>query len=328
MLQIRMNELSHDDSERLRNELIHVLLDELTYPPFADVYKGIVRIRPVNSQDQRRAREFIEAAQLDHLTTIAITSGALREHLTDLFLRYYEAQVARYPQTAIHQSTIRRIAPQLAQQIQKRLVAHIIDGAHIYFGDPSSARSWQKSTNAAPMPPPWEAIATGSLTLAQALAETRKEAETPLPEPLLDELQAISDMATERLPTIDSATCAKDSPPSTENLLTAPLPQSVDEMIPAPKRGRSDRAIFQQIRDQLLGTMGVAARSYGIAASLDDPAGLLAALREQDLIDEGDLRLAEGVLALCGKVIAADRASIDDYREAMTLYLLFNRRRG
>ncbi len=90
---------------------------------------------------------------------------------------------------------------------------------------------------------------------------------------------------------------------------------------------RNDLANFQQLRQQLLDSMQAAARAYNIQAPPDDPAGLLYVLRQGDLIDATDLRLAEGILALCDRVRREGRAGLDEYRQALTLYLLFHRSR-
>ena len=138
---------------------------------------------------------------------------------------------------------------------------------------------------------------------------------------------ALPEMLTELLPIIRRSQLPPlpaDPPTPSAAPLTAPLPRSV-ELPPDPQEHRGDQAIFLQLREQLMTAMQNAARNYNVTTPPADPAGLLAALRQRNAIDESDLRLAEGVLALSGRVISAGRASIDDYRQALMLYLLFHR---
>ena len=49
------------------------------------------------------------------------------------------------------------------------------------------------------------------------------------------------------------------------------------------------------------------------------------ALRVSGLVDEADLRVAEGILALTDRVSRQGHASLEDYRQAFMLYLLYHR---
>src|SRR5579871_140504 len=88
---------------------------------------------------------------------------------------------------------------------------------------------------------------------------------------------------------------------------------------------RSDKLIFWQLRYQLEAYVRRAARSYGIQTQSGEPYGVLDALRRSGFVDEADLRIAEGILALTDKVTASSSASLDDYRQALMLYLLYHR---
>lgn len=89
--------------------------------------------------------------------------------------------------------------------------------------------------------------------------------------------------------------------------------------------GRGDKLIFWQLRYQLEAYIRRAARSYGVPAMGGDPSSVLDVLRRSGFVDGSDLRIAEGVLALTDRVTATGVATIDDYRQAMLLYLLYHR---
>jgi len=83
--------------------------------------------------------------------------------------------------------------------------------------------------------------------------------------------------------------------------------------------------VFHQLRFQIEGYVRKAARSYGLPDLPGDPTHVIEALRGSNLVDESDLRMAEGVLALADRVIAEGEASLRDYRQALMLYLLYHR---
>jgi hypothetical protein len=88
---------------------------------------------------------------------------------------------------------------------------------------------------------------------------------------------------------------------------------------------QGDKLIFFQLRYQLEAYVRRAARSYGVNSASGDPSGVLDALRRSGFVDEADLRIAEGILALTDRVTATGIASTEDYRQALMLYLLYHR---
>lgn len=122
---------------------------------------------------------------------------------------------------------------------------------------------------------------------------------------------------------------APPSPPmSIPPRVSAPPPRSVPAAstpAPAASDGRSDKLIFWQLRYQLEAYTRRAAKSYGVQVSSGEPVGVLDALRRSGFVDEADLQLAEGILAITDRVTAAGAATTDDYRQALTLYLLYHR---
>lgn len=113
-----------------------------------------------------------------------------------------------------------------------------------------------------------------------------------------------------------------------------PRRAGTDELAPHPTRaarqaaaapGGPDVQIFYQLRYQLDAYVRRAARGYGVRARGDDAFSHLDALRRSGFVDEADLRLAEGILAVTDKVIETGLASVEDFRQAMMLYLLYHR---
>jgi hypothetical protein len=92
-----------------------------------------------------------------------------------------------------------------------------------------------------------------------------------------------------------------------------------------PAVARGDLLIFFQLRYQLEAYIRRAARSYGVQTRSDDPSGVIDALRRSSFVDEADLRLAEGILAVTDRVTTSGTASVEDYRQALMLYLLYHR---
>ncbi len=121
------------------------------------------------------------------------------------------------------------------------------------------------------------------------------------------------------------------TPEPTSEPTPAPSPRAapVPEVMPgtgvAPADARSDKLIFWQLRYQLEAYVRRAAGSYGVRTASGDPSGVLDALRRSGYVDEADLRIAEGILALTDRVTAAGSASVADYQQALMLYLLYHR---
>lgn len=363
MLRIRVSELSLPDRNRLNTELTMMLLSDFTYPPFMDYRAGTLRMRPYSQADLHRAEEFVAGLRLDGQETMDIASSALAEQLADMLVSYHRAVLPNRAQR--HGNELHRQAMQSATQVQRRLVDYVLNGANNGFGLTVAPTSWSAGQGQAvpweAIAPGTVSLATALATLREETSPPRTPPAAPRPSapiappPPQPEDPALPEMRTTLLPVIPRTpsapiqrtpsapivppTSPPTSPPATpkpsaplplpaapapETLLTAPLPRSV-ELPKTPTDQRNDVAAFTQLREQLLSAMTNAARNYGITHPAADPAGLLASLRQRNAIDESDLRLAEGILAACGRVITAGRASIDDYREALMLYLLFHR---
>jgi hypothetical protein len=96
---------------------------------------------------------------------------------------------------------------------------------------------------------------------------------------------------------------------------------------PTPEQARTDAEIFAQLRFQIEAYIRLAARSYNIRPGGTDPASALDALRRSGHVDEADLRIAESILALSDRVVANGGGTVEDYRQALLLYLLYHRGR-
>lgn len=121
------------------------------------------------------------------------------------------------------------------------------------------------------------------------------------------------------------------SAPSPAGAPPAPAPWADPTASPhyprPPADPRSDTLIFDQLRHQVDAYIRLAARSYGVRVHGSDPASALDALRTSGNVDDADLRVAEGLLAIADRVCATGTASIEDYRQALMLYLLYHRAR-
>ncbi len=310
MLRIRIGELSATDHDRLNAAIINLLLTEMSYPPFTDYRHDTLLRRPIGDGEQREIEAFVAAAPLDETTEI--TSSMLTEQITEILRRYHAAVLSPRTDLRRRMQPVAAQAPRFAAALQHQLVSYVLDGSLPTFGDPLPRMSW-RSGGSPSRASGWEAIAAGTAMLASALATWRGEVAMAV-EPI------IAENSTEQLPSVAAPVAAGP-------LVTAPLPRLMDMPVPqATATPNQDRVIFTQLRQQVMQAMATALTNYRTGSPVpQDAAGLLAELRATDVVDDADLRLAEGVLALCARIVSEGRASLDDYRQAFTLYLLFHR---
>jgi hypothetical protein len=114
---------------------------------------------------------------------------------------------------------------------------------------------------------------------------------------------------------------AREEPSPRETATTPSMP------VPPAPENKADVMIFEQLRRQLDDYIWLAARSYGVRVRGADPASALDTLRRSGHVDNADLRVAEGILALADRVAASGGATLEDYRQALMLYLLYHRSR-
>lgn len=208
---------------------------------------------------------------------------------------------------------------------------------------PTSASQWGRSladatipvsaTTAAPAGPATFSAPFAAFGASNGIAEAptgplgpppaRGAAESPSLPP--DLMNLYGDYLRDMQPEMEAPPPPPVSPPPR---VSAPPPRSMaaaSAPAPAAGDGRSDKLIFWQLRYQLEAYVRRAAKSYGVRVSSGEPAGVLDALRRSGFVDESDLQLAEGILAITDRVTAAGTATTDDYRQALMLYLLYHR---
>jgi hypothetical protein len=147
----------------------------------------------------------------------------------------------------------------------------------------------------------------------------------PAPTPVSAPQATLPSTAAAYAPSVPWTPEPRSEPRPAPSPRAAPVPEVMPGTGVAPADARSDKLIFWQLRYQLEAYVRRAAGSYGVRSASGDPSGVLDALRRSGYVDEADLRIAEGILALTDRVTAAGSASVEDYRQALMLYLLYHR---
>ncbi len=88
-----------------------------------------------------------------------------------------------------------------------------------------------------------------------------------------------------------------------------------------------DIMIFSQLYHQISTWVKMAAVSHQIDIADHDAAALVAELRRIAALEEAELQVIESLVAICQRVIATKQTTMDDYKQAMMLYLLHHRSR-
>lgn len=410
---VSVGELDPRQIERLRGELLLLLVTQLAYPPFFEYRAGKRRQRPPDRATIDETHQFLSSASFTQLQNAGVTSPDVRRFLEQLMLRYVEVNPHLHGLRAQRRvPELRARVPRLAAELQRGLVAYL-QGSFAEFGARRPQASWQQSSaNAYPMSS--DALAHRTRLLETALTRSadsaRQSAVRPVPSgdagaqrPAVKMGQSgiyadatvavrapfadlgsgrqsaifgrgVADVPTGPLRVAPRPARAAPSPPSSAHAHAAePVSDDLYRLYgdylrdmqpeataptPAPAaNGRggpaaparsgpginsrpgfesaarasaggpvaADLNIFFQLRYQLEAYVRRAIRSYGIQQANDDPYALLDALRRSGFVDESDLRIAEGILALADRVTSTHSASLEDYRQAMTLYLLYHR---
>ncbi len=97
----------------------------------------------------------------------------------------------------------------------------------------------------------------------------------------------------------------------------------------APAKGMTDGdvMIFSQLQHQISTWVKMAAVSHQIDLVGKDAAELVAELRRTAALEEAELQVIEALVALCHRVTSTKQATMEDYKQAMMLYLLHHRSR-
>jgi hypothetical protein len=91
--------------------------------------------------------------------------------------------------------------------------------------------------------------------------------------------------------------------------------------------GEGDVMIFSQLQHQISTWVKMAAISHQIDLTGRDAAELVAELRRAAALDEAELQVIESLISICQRVAATKHATIEDYKQAMMLYVLHHRSR-
>jgi hypothetical protein len=89
----------------------------------------------------------------------------------------------------------------------------------------------------------------------------------------------------------------------------------------------ADVLIFVQLQHQVSTWVKIAAVSHQIEITGQDIPGLVAELRHTAALEEAELQVIESLVALCQRVATTRQATMEDYKQAMMLYLLHHRSR-
>ncbi|HEU5198804.1 MAG TPA: hypothetical protein VFU32_04165 [Ktedonobacterales bacterium] len=88
-----------------------------------------------------------------------------------------------------------------------------------------------------------------------------------------------------------------------------------------------DVMIFAQLQHQVGTWIKMAAVSHQIDIAGRDALELIAELRRMAALEEAELQVVESLVTLCQRVVRSKQATVDDYKQAMMLYLLHHRSR-
>lgn len=88
-----------------------------------------------------------------------------------------------------------------------------------------------------------------------------------------------------------------------------------------------DVMIFAQLQHQVGTWVKMAAVSHQIDIAGRDALELIAELRRMAALEEAELQVVESLVTLCQRVVRSKQAAVDDYKQAMMLYLLHHRSR-
>ncbi len=111
---------------------------------------------------------------------------------------------------------------------------------------------------------------------------------------------------------------------------SAPLAREEEPPAPAARaKGVTDGdvMIFSQLQHQISTWIKMAAVSHQIDLAGRDAAELVAELRRMAALEEAELQVIESLVALCHRVTTTKQATMEDYKQAMMLYLLHHRSR-
>jgi hypothetical protein len=355
---LTLRHLSPRQRDSLRVAFASLLERYFAYPPYFDFRRNASAHRPVDGAKRLDIIRYVQQVSFDLDTQL--DAPALERWAAQILLGFANSNVALATSRA---SSRRQTLIKHAQQAAADIAQHALNSAQRDPPTPfipESARTWlgqpdsrarpdfiaqhERQTQmialvlARPRPPKQSMVEESVIAKAQSSAERqepsgflgfgrRKAPAQPVagrPSPVhpreapADLLHLYGAYLSDMQPEMATHETAAIPRPSTfQGGSSQPMPGSED--------AQTDMQLFYQLRFQIESYVRQAARSYGLPDLPGDPAHVIEALRGSNLVDESDLRMAEGVLALSDRVIADGRASLQDYRQALMLYLLYHR---
>src|SRR6266702_7273817 len=186
--------------------------------------------------------------------------------------------------------------------------------------------------SAAPLNPQW----TTAPTSTPMVSPVQKAEPMVTPIEMPTSVPSVPMPAVSRVYKAEQPTAPIEMPALPISARSVSIPQSVQQRgLPQASLGREstlalvseeDRAIFEQMRLQLVVWLRVEAVRAGIDISDQGPAQLLERLHEQDNFDETRLQIVSTLLNLSNQVIKNGQASLIDYKQALMFHLMHTRR--
>lgn len=304
---IRMGELDSRQQERLRAALGEMLAAHFAYPPSYSYRADRALVRPLDRAKRAELGAYVASIGFAPLERMEVDSPELRRYFEGVFLRYLHVNPQLTgPRAARHKGQLRAMAHTLAADVQREFHS-FIEGRAPAFGAPPPPSSW-----------------------ADVFAPPARTDHTPT-EDNTAELEAL--LARAQAQTRGGPTRGENRRPPHNPVQSSAVPPQgggqleAANMLAAPTASASadDRLVFAQLRYQLEAYIRQAVESYGLPDRGGDPARALDDLRTSGLVDEANLGVAESILALTDRVMARGSAAVEDYRQALTLYLLYHR---
>ncbi len=358
-MSLTLRQLSPRQRDSLRVAVASLLERYFAYPPYFDFRRNASAHRPVDGAKRLEIIRYVQQVSFD--VDIQLDAFALERWAAQTLLGFANTNPALTTTRA--SSSRRQTIIKHAQQAAADIAQHTLNNAQrdppVPF-TPESARTWLGQADSRARPDFIAEHERQTQMIALVLARPRPPKQSAVEEPMIARAESISErqepsgflgFGRRKAPAQPQAaqpspTHPREAPEDLLQLYGAYLSDMQPEMtthetaaIPRPStfQGGSsgampgtddvqtDMQLFYQLRFQIEGYVRKAARSYGLPDLPGDPAHVIEALRGSNLVDESDLRMAEGVLALSDRVIADGRASLQDYRQALMLYLLYHR---
>jgi hypothetical protein len=318
---MRIGELDPRQQERLRAALGEALAVHFAYPAFYSFRADRPLVRPLDRAQRQQIAAYIGTVGFAPLERMELDSPELRRYFEGVFLRFVDVNPhLASPRMGERHPQMRALAGSVATDMQRDLLDFVQSRAPA-FGTLQPPILWSDVTIAATPPDP-VALEHNTAVLEAILAHARQQSPAR-PQP--------------HVPPIQSGGRPRELPAEAVRMYGEYLGDMQPEvqrhaaratLAGAPRRSAGspdDLHVFSQLRHQLEAYIRRAVRGYGLPERGGDPARALDDLRSSGLVDEANLRMAEGILALCDRVTEHGAASAEEYRQALMLYLLYHR---